>query len=220
MIWRELKFILLHIPRTGGTTIEQIMSDTVGNTRRGVEKGEGFDNKHIDAERAEFMWDRWFSDPAFTVATIVRNPLTLVASQFMQNHDWAYDKDGDEQIIARDFQTWLKSIPHVLLPTSAEVDDHIAGLPGASASSAGESQSRFLRCSKRDEIRVMRFEDYKSELKELFYDLGIPNTTRHKGNRHLPDGFYEGLYDDESEAIVKSRMAIDFEEFGYTGFDT
>ena len=70
MIWRQHKLIFLHIPRTGGTSLEIALSG--GRDPLEVEQEEGCWHKHFDALRAEAMWPEFAAPDYRVVAFVVR----------------------------------------------------------------------------------------------------------------------------------------------------
>jgi hypothetical protein len=224
MIFKQWKLILLHIPKTGLTSLEQLLCR---NRRTDHELKSGFGNKHLDAARAEIMWGKVFHDPSWTVCVAVRHPLDLVASQYVQS-----SRLNGLEFSTAGFNRWLQDLgpDDPILLTSKEVDSHLEDLPDLPTSSAGMSQSRFLEMKTPRSYRVIRFEHLLDDFKALLDEIGHPPAGfSHIGNRgaSFADTFpteivkyrarinYRAMYNEKSEEIVRSRLACDFVKFGY-----
>jgi len=215
MIWRNHKIIFLHIPRTGGTSLEIALSG--GRDPLEVEQEEGYWHKHFDALRAEAMWPE-FAAPDYRVVAFVRHPLDLVASQYLQTR-------ANPSAIG--FNAWIRRClegGYPLYPVSAEVDDYMSELvPAAySRTSAGDSQRRFLATTSRREIHIYRFERLRASIKAVCDLAGIaaPSPMPDSGIR-LPGEYpgiprdkrgvlrYRAMYERDTKKAVTQRLADD-----------
>ena len=215
MIWRNHKIIFLHIPRTGGTSLEIALSGVRDPLE--VEQEEGCWHKHFDALRAESTWPE-FADPDYRVVAFVRHPLDLVASQYLQS--WINPTTVG-------FNSWLRRCLEERRPlyqVSAEVDDYMDELVPAeySRTSAGDSQRRFLATTSVRKIHIYRFERLRASIKAVCDLAGVamPSPIPDSGVR-LPGEYpgiprdkrgvlcYRAMYERDTKKAVSQRLADD-----------
>lgn len=202
MIFRDQKLIFLHIPRTGGTIVEMLLTGLEDPSQ--AEATEGVWNKHWDAARAEVFWPE-FSDPEYRVAAIVRHPLDLVASQYIQSR---------LNPSVRGLNAWVRRCldeGRPLYQTSAEVDGYMPELlpPAYKLSSAGQSQARFLSCGRID-LYLFRFETLKRAIRQIARLAGMrpPRQLPESGVRQ-PDEFPNIPRDEDGRIAYRSLFARD-----------
>lgn len=177
MIWRKHRCIFLHVPRTGGTTIEQVLSAPLSPEEH--EKGEGVFTKHLDALRAESLWPE-FHSPDYRVFTVLREPADLVLSQYIQNR--VSPSVGG-------FNAWVRSLPDIGgIPylTSAEVDPHLPELVRdiPFLRSAGTSYERFFQTRQPCNITFLSFEKFREQVDGwLLPELGLKPLREKLGDR-------------------------------------
>lgn len=203
MIFRQHKTILLHTPRTGGTTLEAGLA--YPDTKEAVEDAEPWHNKHLDGLRAERCWGDEFME--LDIVAILRSPFGLVLSQFIQNSKTPPTVNG--------FRSWLHK-SKILLPTSAEVDPYLPDMVPAGTPSAGISQRRFLESSRFSDYKFLRFSRLEEDIKGLYAALGITRKLRHIGRRSKmismlpkkPDGGLDlcAIYRPRDEALIRRKF--------------
>lgn len=237
MIFPDLRLLLIHQPRTGLSSLEvELVRYCTGERPENTaawekETGRGIWNKHFDALRAEAHWAEVWSDPTWTVATSVRDPLELIVSQFLQN-------TPDATVTG--FREWILSLDesHPILLTAAEVDDwqpqlaRIAG--GTDPQTAGKSQSRFLAHRASRELWWMRFSHLAEDVAALADHLGMrdfrlqerrgmrnPRGSRFEGLPHREGRLdYAAFWTEETEAVARHRVARDEKLVGLRGPQT
>ena len=189
MINHEHKFVFIHIPKTGGSSIESIFMDGLGETH-------DYPGKHSILKKKS-------KDGFFTFA-FVRNPYDKILSHYtffakktkMGLADY-YDGGSFPGFVhyycAQQRQGWKRND---FLPQF----DYLT-LTGKTC----------------DVDYVGRFENMQNDFNEICDRIGIKrqelphkNKTNHK--------HYTEYYDDETREIVSEKYAKDIEYFGY-GFD-
>lgn len=201
MICPKYKFLYIHIPKTGGTSIESIFNPKASvtnvpykhHTLRGYENL----NKHAD---------QYFK------FSFVRNPWDMTAS--MYNYLWKKDapwpnrwRDIHKEFSKLSFKEWVVH-PSFQFPTirSVDVNPNLDGRDGDFSS---------WLVSKNYTINFIgRYENLQGDFNTVCDKIGIPlqqlphkNKSKHK--------HYAEYYDDETREIVARKYAKDIECFGY-----
>ena len=234
MIFPDLRLILIHQPRTGLSSVEaQLVQYCTGERPHDTsawerETGQGTWNKHFDALRVEAFWSEAWNDPAWTVATSVRDPFELIVSQYLQNTEGA---------TVEGFRRWILSLGdrEPILLTAAEVDEwqpalaRLAG--GATPESAGLSQSRFLAHRASRELWWLRFSHLAEDVTALARHLGLsdfrlwerrgirnPGSPGFRGLPHRGGRLqYDAFWNPETRAAAKHQIARDEELMSLQG---
>jgi len=189
MINHKHKFVFIHIPKTGGTSIESLfinnahIKDVAGKHNMVSDIGSEFLKKYFTFTFVRNPWDRMVSYYNFR----------LKRSFEMYNH-------GDS------FKEWIRFL----------CSDEVQKIKAYHFNLAIKSQYEFL-VSKSNEISVDfigRFENLQQDFCIVCDKIGIPqqklphvNKTKHK--------HYTEYYDDETKQIVAEKFAKDIESFGY-----
>jgi hypothetical protein len=200
MISRKHKFIFVHIPKTGGTSIECAFNTSKRHLR----------NKHHTLSKYEELnnprYDKYFK------FTFVRNPWDMTVS--MYEYMWHKDgrwleqwRRGHKNLFKLSFREWIthRSFRWPTIRTT-DVNARRRGRDG-------DFSSWFI--SKKYTIDfVGRFENLQEDFNIVCDKIGIPqqelphtNKTKHK--------HYTEYYDDETREIVAEKYAKDIEYFGY-----
>lgn len=195
MINHQYKFIFIHFPSTGGTSIESalggesesldcsfIQSDYL---RRECEKAYLFNDclfKHISPEIAKELYAPYWNE--YFKFSFVRNPWSWLASLWSK---------GPRRRKGKNFTSWLKS---------PELAPH-------------ESQSPFDLCDQLSGVDFIgRFESLGRDFNNICAELNIPHTELpHKQQNHRKH--YSKYYNSDSQYIVSKLYAKDIEYFGY-----
>ena len=193
----EYNLTFIHIPKTGGTTIETILNmqhkellwDTSGNLSLG--RYEIVDG--IEFAMQHYTWDMIYSKfPDFYINSIkftfVRNPYTRILSEYM----WLVKP---EKFKILDFKKWLNSF--------LEKIDNDHKLP----------QHLFVP----DDIDFLcKYENFENELKQVLHHIGLTNVKIPiKNKTNLDKDFITSLFDTETKDKIISVYEKDFEVFKY-----
>jgi hypothetical protein len=200
MISHKHKFIFVHIPKTGGTSIERIFIPTAG--KKDVPR------KHDTLKMYEndfLFFEKYFK------FSFVRNPWDLTIS--MYNYLWYSSEDWPRTWRKRNAETselsfsdWVK---HIIFrsPSIRSID---VGNRGGSDG----NQIDWISCEKNLINFIGRFENLQEDFNIVCDKIGIPqqelphkNKTKHK--------HYTEYYDNETRQIVAEKYAKDIEYFGY-----
>jgi len=188
MISDKGKFIFIHIPKTGGSSVSyalrQYANETISiaNSRVGRGKGvavvdsKGKNVKHLNLYgilRSKLEYKHYFS------FTIVRNPYDRTMSYFFWNN-------GNKPFDREKFVNFVKK--------------------------CNDFQYRYVTEPKTGKLlvkKILKFENLNYEVKQLPIRLsGIP----HLNSSHNSKGKF---YDDELRKMVYEKFKKDFELFGY-----
>ena len=202
MINHEHKFIFIHIPKCGGTSVENALFKPV--KKRTVKDLWMLPNKyqtgglqhlmasHIIQEVGEDIFSKYFT------FSFVRNPWDKMVSQYTYT-------------IAKR-PTLLKRIG---ITESASFKEYIDRSMVAKLHVQWDHQYKFLYKNKKCVVDFIgRFENLQQDFDTICDRIGIPqpklphrNKTKHK--------HYTEYYDDETREIVAKKYAKDIELFGY-----
>ena len=197
MISFQKRFLFVHIPKTGGNSIQSILAPYSEDeiTRRpgqdGVERF-GVSNpkyklkKHSPlATYRAALGEEQFGQ-LYKFAT-VRNPWDRMASLYFRASRGAvqWDRKGFQKMVLE-------------APSAADflrLDEH---------------QDPFGNVD-----RILRFENLAEDFSSVCAAIGIPSQTLPKYNRSERE-HYSKYYDDELRELVARRCSLEIERFGYT----
>lgn len=209
MINHEHKFIFIHIPKCGGTSVESIFDPHAHiNNVSGEHNGITW-RKHMTFKTHELL----FSDlNDYFKFSVVRNPWDMTVSMYNymwhSNNSWPNEWRSklNSQDKSKSFKNWVTS-PFFTSPTIRSADILLDG------GKDGEFSDWLmgLNCSL---DFIMRFENLQNDFDIVCDKIKIPrqqlphhNKTKHK--------HYTEYYDDETREIVAKKYARDIEYFGY-----
>jgi hypothetical protein len=204
MIVKDQKLIFIHIPKTGGTSIESVFSFP-----------ESFDGKHRTAVDYISRIGR-LNYHRYTKFTVVRNPWDRIVSLFefkttcmKDGRLKKYVNDKERKcFLDRDFKKWFFDV------VSASASDSKRFL-----AKFGPNNQTYMLKNKREKISVeniCRFEnldrDFRKFAKDkLNKDIGtLPHILKTKRSP------YQEYYDDELRHAVEDFYSEDIENFGYS----
>jgi chondroitin 4-sulfotransferase 11 len=207
MVDHKDKFIYIHIPKTGGSSIESALKCEQYSFTRVSSEG--------NLQVAPWVSNKWYNkhDPLFKKAindnafkfAFVRNPFDLMVSCF---HWWLLPKGKNwpQGRFKKEFGDI--TFPQFIKKTSALYLNEY--------SHKKQGQSFWLRDAT-GAIKVDfigRFENIQQDFNTICNEIGIPqidlphiNKTKHK--------HYTEYYDDDSREIVADSFAVDIEHFDY-----
>ena len=196
MLSHKHRFIFIHIPKTGGTSIERVFCANAN--KKNVK------NKH--AKFCEFKNDKNYFSFSF-----VRNPWDLTVSMYKymwtSSFSWPVRwRKLHEEFSKLSFSDWVNH-DYFQGPTIRSVD--IACQKGS-----GSLQYDWIKSKGKNIDFIGRFESLQEDFDVICDKIGIPhqklphvNKSKHK--------HYTEYYDDETREIVAQKHARDIEYFGY-----
>ena len=207
MISHEHKCIFIHIPRTGGSSIEKFFTNKSCFNQNGSPEEldlyfgySGPEIKHIIASTAKKLYADYWDD--YFKFSFVRNPWDRMVS--MAKYPEFYGCTINTEFI--NISEYLKKFPNI------EIDER-----SLSANYVGKSLSNAVYLNLLDEPLdfVGTFENLKQDIEFIcdkikltpFIEFPHKNKSNHK--------HYTEYYDDETREIVAEKYARDIEYFGY-----
>ena len=192
MISHKHKCIFVHIPRTGGSSIEKTLC---GQDWGRVEKK----TKHLIASTAKKIYAQYWNE--YFKFSFVRNPWDRMVSMAR------YPKYSGVRLKENsiNFNRYLKNFPSLEVdPRSESKNDNFKPSKG----------SVYLNILNKELNFIGKFENLQEDFNTVCDKIGIPrqqllheNPSRHK--------HYAKYYDDETRQIVAEKYAKDIEYFGY-----
>jgi chondroitin 4-sulfotransferase 11 len=190
MINHKHKFIFIHIPKTGGTSIEKVFKKDVGGA---FERERTIKYKHQNAKGMQKLfpieWGEYFK------FALVRNPFDLLVSRYF----WSRDVQQLESFKEKSFSEYIIAVNYHKLPEWT-----IPKCQYNYLSVNGEVAMDFIG----------RFENLQEDFNTIWDKIGIPrqeiphvNKSKHK--------HYTEYYNEETKQIVAEKYAKDIEYFGY-----
>jgi hypothetical protein len=185
MISHEHKAIIVHIPKTGGTSIENAlkMSKSHGRHLMGVVGRTKYKvwNEYYKFSFVRNPWDRMVS--IFHYYKLGKEPENKPIRDILK------DVDFNQFITNISKHSWLKEL---LVPQKAWITDE-----------NGEILVDF----------VGRFENYKEDSEKVLAKLGVDKPIPH--DRKSERGDYKSYYNDNTIEIVRELFKEDIEFFNY-----
>jgi len=215
IINHKYKFIFIHVPKCGGTSIKRALYPYCDKWDQFLgghpDKPDQIDNVHkhstameVKAYATPERWEEYFT------FSFVRNPLARMLSLY----------------------NWWQKVPGHFEPEKKEVVSKLSFKEFVFSDYNGHSQVHFLASkaekdtfvSPQNRIELDFLGRQETLRKDFAYfcglnkipnlELGIHNASSHKHERRNPD-FVRDAYDDESTREVKRRFAEDFDAFDY-----
>ena len=211
MVLDKWKAIFIHIPKTGGGSIESALLMAYFNLRRW---------RGLDAKRVQNFRKKNYSHPPywtqhFTIEErkkhipkrrinryfkfcFVRNPWDRMLSEYfyIKKHEGCNCSEDDSRL--KTFDTYLKSSLVCSWPGHAQLQKNFV------LNSEGNLQVDF----------VGRFENLQQDFDIVCNKINIP-TPKLPHFNETEHGRYTEYYDDETREIVAEKYAQDIEYFGY-----
>ena len=204
MISEKHKFIFIHIPKTGGNSVQNILREyseddivVKGAHQDGVERFEVRNKKFKGLVKHSTLNDyyRVLGDDLknYYLFTTVRNPFDKLVSYFFSPHR------GDVRWDPEEFSRFVRGIK--------PIDDFISLSSGLLGFRKTNMASSFNY--------IMRFEHLSDDFCEVLTELGLPKRTlphRNRSSNRMP---YQECYDEELRRFVEERHKFEIELGGY-----
>jgi len=201
------RVLFVHIPKTGGSTVDHIFDREVADARGG--RAGQRHATYQELVRTEPHLERYWS------FGFVRNPWARMVSW------WAFGgavvaraARGMEGAVAH-----FRTNPERWAPFEAYCGDFRRFvLEGTEAVERfGQPQVRWLTKPDGGLVDfVGRVETFEDDLNVLREHLGLQPVVTHRRKNRSPHGHYQDYYDDETRTRVAEVFADDVEAFGYT----
>ena len=196
---REIVFV--HIPKTGGETVEKILRITKNHYNASTRKME------------DPCWDRKFK------FTVVRNPWDRMLSFYFHLRKSLDETNRYYHHPMNPKRAWKLATS---LPFNEWIVKVLVDNPDAGVTSYGNdllASAHDYLFSKDEKILVdyvARFENLEQDMKRLFQMIGKPRLRLPKINTSKRRGDYRSYYNKKSIAIVAKAFARDVSIFNYT----
>jgi hypothetical protein len=208
----QRRAIFIHIPRTGGTSIEEVLHLRKASNYYGfIPQQDLVPNSKTPQHFTYLELMRNLPSDFFADASFVRNPWDRFVSEFKWRQTRFRRAVRAGHVLSdKRYLNSLRDFVEVLELPSAARTDATVGFDGHL-----ETQTGFLidagGCISVD--FVGSFENYDAHLKKVLSRLGVPPTVLHL-NRTLPSD-YRSHYDDYTRCAVGTFYAEDIKNFGY-----
>lgn len=209
MISHEHKAILIHIPKTGGSSFERLLCGQVFDhpTVSRMPNAQGF--QHLDAREMKASFGREIWEEYFTFS-FVRNPWDLMVSlyAFLLTEHWP----GKYLYYHDVFKTGVREGIQSDGPISFE--DFIDRAPTFNRySTAGQLTYLVDRRGKIELDFIGRFENYAEDAEKILKTLGVKEKIGHdKKSEH---NHYSTYYNERTKDKIYKLFRRDIKYFGY-----
>ena len=196
MISKEHKCIFIHVPKTGGTSIEKVFKTKMPSSCKHLTMSDYENELKTEIEK-------------YFIFSVIRNPWDRLVSYWKHRQGKPHAPiDGK----INEFGKWLKFISSLDLnnlngvTVRGNIHDFKTGL---------DLQFKCLVNNKNEiNANLIRFENLQQDFNTICDKIGIPRQqlphrlkTKHK--------HYTEYYDEETKQIVAEKYAKDIEYFGY-----
>jgi len=202
LISRERRFIFVHIPKTGGSSLKSVLGGDWQNHK---------DLKRYRKELEPSEFDSFFK------FAIIRNPWERLVSEYAFQTRLSGSRSSklharDQQNRARDFDSWVRAV-------FEEPFAYPAAKWGGSVSKGLHRWSPQVDWVRLDgEIGVdfiARLESIDTDSAEILRRIGLPPETLPRKKQTLRR-HYSSFYTDETREFVAEQYAEDISTFGYS----
>jgi hypothetical protein len=198
MISFQKRFLFVHIPKTGGNSIQSVLQRYS-------------EDQLVRARPSQDGVERFgVSSPGYELKK--HSPLAeyrdaLGEEQFARLYKFACIRNPWERMLSYYFtpgqrKRWDRKAFHKIIFESLSATDYLRLVPGE-----GDPF--------RNVDRILRFENLAEEFASLCADLGIPAAPLPNYNKSKHE-HYSKYYDDELRDLVSERFAEEIARFGYT----
>ena len=204
MINHKYKFCFIHIPKTGGTSIETIFDLEAPNR----------DVRHKHWSFSNYIGEKDYNSEYFSFS-FVRNPWDLTVSMYNylwhSNYDFPKDCRSNPKYKSIFDLSFRDFILHKNFQ-SATLKSHDCF--SARKNSKYKLQLDFVSHENKFVDFIGKFENLQQDFNSVCKILGIPEQTLSCENK-TNHKHYTEYYDDETREIVAKKYARDIEYFGY-----
>lgn len=185
-ICTEKKLIYIHIPKTGGTSVEKVLFDRENSS------------EHVPIQYYKEYYPQYYAD--FYIVTFVRNPYTRMISVYNYYRAGGNKKGALDQKLAEAFRR-INS-----LDVFVDLFDYMKNLLHL------KRQIDFIGAAYRVDW-IGRFETFNEDLQTLIVKFNIPRQIVHYRSAEYPDDI---MVTKKFLEFVDEYYNEDFERFGYS----
>ena len=189
MISHEHKFIFLHFPKTGGTSIEFFFSGKVEPRP-----------KHLDAAgweiNAPSEWAQYFK------FTVIRNPWDRAVSQ------WCFQKQRAGNAYKKTFKQFVR------VPTGIPLQPHLWFL----SPPRYREKDQIISYVESNIDFILRYENLQDDFNKLCDRLSIPRATlprKYSSSSVRQNKPYQDYYDEQTQELIARIYDLDINYFNY-----
>ena len=213
MLSTDYNFLFIHVPKTGGNSIQSILADysddeiiTPYENQDGCERFEVEHPKYCYSKHATLeQYRRVLPSHVYEGLCkfgVLRNPWDRMVSFYFSPHRDVDEWDREEFIrLVED----VEGVRHFLRERSLydKISDRIGILP----------EVRFGSLD-RDVDAILRFENLREDFRQVCAHLGVPADDLPRRNESDKDGYVE-YYDEELRKLVQSKFKDEIRYGGY-----
>jgi hypothetical protein len=187
MISHKYKFIFVHIPRTGGTSVERFFKEPIHGGRHNT---------------LQYYKQNLTTHDQYFKFAFVRNPWDKMLSEYFwfRNAKHSYPDEDVKQFFRKSASSFSEFVPLFFNSVAGDMSHRMG-------------QLEFLQPMGEMDY-VGRFERYDTDFVKICSHLGIDTDSPLHENYTTHRPYWE-YYDDETRKIVAERYAKDIEYFGY-----
>lgn len=189
----DKKICFVHIPKTGGSTIEKLfdIKNLWGTDQNGL-----FRQHYTISEISKFV------DLAdYKIFSIVRNPWERAISAYFQKFNPASDPQLRKIIGDLDFKEWLHKLRKIV-----DEEQYIGTMVHF------RPQSDFVD----ERVKIFRFENFENTINNIENYLNFCPSYPIINTNKTSHSHYSEYYDEESILLLEEIYKKDIEKFGYT----
>jgi hypothetical protein len=226
MICDKREAIFIHIPRTGGTSVEISMT---GHSWHGASR---HFEQHLTLKQAKLLYGRKIEE--FTTFTIVRNPFDLLISMYkwgqavwqdvgmerLRDKLFNNTKEVGAFLMRRTLCEFLNVFPLSPKPSFSEFIRDVRKYQFfQNFNEYGADMTQQAKCLTGDadvpQVEIIRFENLEEEYKKLCeaHDWTVEPITQTNSTLRKP---YREVINDDDRKYIEQHWADDLETFGYS----
>lgn len=189
------KYIFLHIPRTGGSLIEQNLREIYSETYSGPDKM-GISKQHYTLDK--LLYNNNINENNKFIFTFVRNPFDKIVSSYLN-----YTKNNTP-----DFDKYIDMVKYVvenkLYLYKSDINSNDITHYAPITVMIGNNELDFIG----------KFENYESDIKKLSELSGLKSLSKIIIKKNQVD--YRKFYNERNKNIINELYKDDLVKFNYT----
>ena len=217
MISHEKKFIFIHVPRTGGTSLSHLLRPYCDEESLAFSPFGEEGNLHAAVlEYVKFYGERILD---YTLVSIVRNPWERALSLSVHHNNGLFDRACFRDLIFRPNEVGFWPHSHFVFLAREERTLH-DGTPAVYIEFKSQYSREGMKYMQKHLFfpYFIKFENYAIETARLLTKLEIPYKMEDlvKKTNHTTHEHYSHYYQDDEKNHIAKMCAFDLQMFGYT----